>query len=157
MDMGIPIISTIRNIIIKLITARMIRNDQKFFAEALKNSEELNLPADPLRLLNNPPVKKVLRINPTIIAKRNPVEKNEVRLFNVATISVKTSILIPSVSFSVIILLPKAEFKAPFIGRTTKLTRKRDVSHMISTPFQRFRELRIPFLIAMRIFIIRWL
>jgi hypothetical protein len=87
----------------------MIRNDQKFFEPALKNSWEENLPLSFLTLPNKPAVRKAFMTNPMNQTNIKPAEKNEKRLFKVEPRSAKTSISNPFASFSVIMLLPKAE------------------------------------------------
>ncbi len=114
--------------------------DQKFFAEALKNSAAENLPDNPLRLLNNPPERKAFIRNPTSIAINRPLEKEEMILLKFASRSANTSTLIPFFSISVIMLLPNPDFNAPFIGIATRLTSKREHNHIIRTPLRDFVE-----------------
>jgi hypothetical protein len=131
----------------------MIKNDQKFFTEDLKNSEDENVPDICLRLLNNPPERKELTRKPIITIMTNPLEKYELRLLKLAPRSANASTSIPSASFSVIMLFPNPVFKALFIGIATRLTSKNEHIHVITTPFHDFRERNIPVFKDERIFI----
>jgi hypothetical protein len=93
-----------------------MRNDQKFFAPALKKSCDENFPLPFLTLPNKPAVRKAFRINPIRYMKMNPAVKKDMRLLKVDPRSAKTSISNPSDSFSMIMLLPKAEFNEPLKG-----------------------------------------
>ena len=57
-ETGTTIIKMARTRTIKQIVVEMTRKGQKFFAEALKNSDAEKVPDDLFRLLNNPPVRK---------------------------------------------------------------------------------------------------
>ena len=129
----------------QMITNDIIRNGQKFSAADLKNFDAENLWGSPLRLLNNPPVKKVFIRNPRTKRKKNPAANDEERLFIPAPRSTRVSRSIPSESRSVIILLPKPEFNDPFKGNASEETRSSEKNHIIRTPFQDFTVRTIPF------------
>jgi len=131
----------------------IIKNDQKFFAEALKKSPAENFSDNPLRLLNNPPERNEFIRNPTIIAINRPLEKDEKIPLKFDPRSANTSTLIPFFSISVIMLLPNPDFNAPFNGIATRLTSKREHNHIIRIPFHEFDERNRPAFIEMNIFI----
>lgn len=136
-----------------LIINVIIKNDQKFFAEALKNSVAENFSDNPFRLLNNPPERNEFIRNPTSTDINRPLEKEEKMLLKFAPRSANTSTLIPFFSNSVIMLFPNPDFNAPFNGIATRLTSKREHNHIIRIPFHEFDERNRPAFIVMIIFI----
>jgi hypothetical protein len=130
-----------------------MRKDQKFLADALKNSEELKRILFFLRPEKNPPARKVFRKKPVIIRSINPVEKNETMTFKADPRSVKISVLNPPASFSVIILFPNADFNAPFKGIASIETRMSVRNHVIKIPLQDLTDLLVPLMIELKIFI----
>jgi hypothetical protein len=139
---------------IKVIIKDTTRNGQKFTAEALKNSLAENSFAEPLMLLNSPPVRKALRMKDASIEIKKPVEKEDNKLVNVTPISAKTSILIPLISFSVIMLFPISVSNEAFNGRATRITGISDENQTIRIPFHDFSDRKVAFLTAIIIFII---
>jgi hypothetical protein len=85
---GMPIITNSIKIIITVINAEIIRNDQKFFAPFLKNSADENLEESFLRLQNKPPVRNALAMNPTMKTKKNPENTDEIIDFRVGPRSI---------------------------------------------------------------------
>jgi hypothetical protein len=131
----------------------MTRNDQKFLADAIKNSADENLPELPLRQENMPPPRNAFIRILISIRKSTPEEKYETRPFSVESKSPTTSPFIPSISFSVIILFPNPAFKTPFIGTAKRETSKREKNQTIKTPFHTFNDRKMPDLKASNIFI----
>jgi hypothetical protein len=152
-ETGRTIIKIAINKIIMLIISEITKNDQKFFTEALKNSEDEKVPDIPLRLLNNPPERKELTRKPIIIIMNNPLEKYDLKLLKLAPRSAKASTLKPSASFSVIMLFPNPALSALFIGIATRLASKNEHNHAITIPFHDFMERNIPVFKEVRIFI----
>lgn len=150
---GTPIISPDIKLIIKRVINVIMRKDQKFLADALKNSEELKRILFFLRPEKSPPARKVFRKKPVIIRSINPVEKNETMTFKADPRSVKISVLNPSASFSVIILFPNADFNAPFKGIARIETRMSVRNHVIKIPLQDLTDLLVPLMIELKIFI----
>ena len=72
---GTAIEIPVRKFKIILTRTEITRNDQKFFAEAPKNSEEEIPLLFLLKPVNNPPARKIFIIKPAIISSRNPAEK----------------------------------------------------------------------------------
>jgi hypothetical protein len=137
-----------------LITDKITRNDQKYLAEALKNSPVENLPYDSYSILNNPPERNILRRKPTTNKRKNPDERYDIRLVRASPKSEKTSKSIPSISLSVIMLLPKPEFKDPLTGSARRLTNNSDKNQIIKIPFHDFSERKTAILTAIKTFII---
>jgi len=152
-SMAISIIIPETKIIIKLIISVIIRNDQKFFAQAAKKSEDENLSFSLLRLLKRPPVRKALTTKPIKDTNKKPPEINDIRLLKTGPRSVKAIRLKPSSSSSVIILAPNAELIEFLRGIATIVIRIRNQSQIIKTPFHDFKERRKPDFIESRIFI----
>jgi hypothetical protein len=150
---GTAIINIIKRLIIKCIINEITKNGQKFLAEELKNAEELNLILSFLKPLNSPPVRKTFIIKPTNIMNIMPAEKKETIKLRVSPRSVKTSVLNPSASFSVIMLLPKAPFRPPLRGIANKDTRMKVRNQVIKILLHDFNELLVPDIIELRIFI----
>jgi hypothetical protein len=152
-SMAISIIIPETKIIIRLIIRVIIRNDQKFSAQAPKKSEDENLPPSPLRLLKRPPVRKALTKKPIKKTNRKPPEINDIRLLKIGPRSVNAIRLKPTASFSVIMLAPNAEFNEVLRGSATIAIRIRKQSQIIKTPFHDFKERRKPDFIESIIFI----
>jgi hypothetical protein len=138
---------------IKLIINEITRNDQKYFADARKNSSGENFPDDLFSLPNNPPIRNVLRRKPVRTAINIPAEKEDNMLVKVAPRSVNISIFIPLASFSVIMLFPRPDINTPFIGTASILTSKSDENHIIKIPFHDPSERKAADFIAIIIFI----
>jgi len=151
---GTAIISPDIKLRIKRVINEIMRKDQKFLAEDLKNSGELKRVLFFLRLLKSPPARKIFRTKPKNIRSINPVEKKETMTFKADPRSVKISVLKPSASFSVIMLLPYAEFNAPFKGIASNETRMSVINQVIKIPLQVFTDTLAPEKIELKIFII---
>jgi hypothetical protein len=150
---GTTIISPVIKLIINLIISEIIINDQKFLAEDRKNSEKVKLLLSFLKQLNRPPARKIFITNPTKSKKYSPVEKNETITFKADPRSVKSSVLKPSASFSVIMLLPNADFNAPLRGIASVETRISVKNHVIKIPLHDLSEVLVPDIKDLRIFI----
>jgi hypothetical protein len=142
-----------RKRIIPLINKEITRNDQKFLDDAAKNSAEENVFSDFLRLLNKPPLRKVLNRNPVNKTRNNPEENDGIRLVALLNRSVTTDISIPSVNLSVIMLFPKPDFTAPLSGNVTREIIKREVNQTIRIPFHVCSALTNPDQSVLNIFI----
>ena len=141
---GAAIISPVKKLIINLVINEIIRNGQKFLAEDLKNSEEVKRVLSFLKPLKRPPARKIFRIKPISITNNNPAEKNETITFKAEPRSVKISVLKPSASFSVIMLLPNPAFKAPLRGIANNETRMSIKNQVIKIPLHAFSEVTAP-------------
>ena len=141
---GISKIIPERKDIIIVIINEITRNDQKFFEPALKNSPEENLPFSFLRLSKRPPVRKALIKNPVRYTIKKPAVKKDKRLFIVDPRSVKTAISNSPASFSVIILVPKADPSELLNGYMKTETKINRINQIIRTPFHDLRERRNP-------------
>jgi hypothetical protein len=150
---GTAIISPDKKLIIKRVINVIMRKDQKLLAEDLKNSWELKRVLFFLKLLKSPPARKIFRTKPIRIRTINPVEKKETMTFNADPRSVKISVLKPSASFSVIMLLPYAAFNAPFIGIARNETSMSVRNQVIIMPLQDFTDALAPDIIELKIFI----
>jgi hypothetical protein len=84
----------------------------------------------------------------------NPAVKKDMRLLKVDPRSAKTSISNPSASFSMIILLPKAELNEPRKGYINTSTRRNMESQTIKTPFRDFNARQNPDFRELNIFIL---
>jgi hypothetical protein len=104
---GIPTITVPDTLLITLTISEIIRKDQKFWAPLLKNSPDAKRTLSFLTIPNKPPVRKALRMVPAIKTIIKPVVKAEIILLITGPRSENTSMSIPALSFSVIILEPK--------------------------------------------------
>jgi hypothetical protein len=140
-------------LIINRVVNEIIRNDQKFLTAEVKNSGKVKYVLSFLNPLNIPPARKIFRMKPTNIMNNNPDEKKETMTFKVDPRSVNSSVLKPSASFSVIMLLPNADFKAPLSGIASIETRINVISHVIKIPLQDLTEVLAPDINDVSIFI----
>ena len=145
---------TNKKLIIKVIIIEILRKDQKYFAPVLKNSGTEKPEASFFKLLNSPPVRKELIINPIISTNINPEVINDIMVLNVEPRSVKTSRLKPSSSLSVIMLVPNAAFNDPLKGITKTETKIRKQNQTIKTPCRDFIEREKPDFKDLNIFIL---
>ena len=143
-----PEMKTVINVIVKVIN----RNVQKFREHALKNPENENFSFIP-RLLNKPPVKKAFMRNAISIMIRKPDLSDDIIDLKTGPRSMNVSRSNPSASLSVIMLLPKEDFKAPLNGMNIKDARIRKNNQISKTPFHDLRVREKPELIELQIFI----
>lgn len=151
---GIMIIIPERKFIINVKINEITRNDQKFFEPALKNSPEENLPLSFLRLSKRPPVRKAFKINPARYTIIKPAVKKDKRLFITDPRSAKASISNPPASFSVIMLVPKADPSELLKGYMKNETKTKVMNQTIRTPFHDLRVRRKPVLSELNTFIL---
>jgi hypothetical protein len=118
----------------------IIRKDQKYLAEALKKSKDEVCPESFFRQRKRPPVRKALIKKAAKQIKTNPPERKDRSVFNTGPRSVNVIRLKPSVSVSVIILDPKAEFAEILRGNATAEIRIRKISQISKTPFHALNE-----------------
>jgi hypothetical protein len=137
---GIPIMRKPRNRIISVINSAITRKDQKLAPAPPKNCEAVTLFSELFRLLNNPPHKNIFISNPRKMTMKKPNVSEESIVKRLVPKSARTSILIPSESFSVIILEPSTLLKPVLIGIASRLIRNRLQSHIIKTHFHAFKE-----------------
>jgi hypothetical protein len=150
---GTAIISPVKKLIINRVINEIIRNDQKFLAEELKNSGTVKQELSFFKPEKSPPARKIFITNPTNNKNNSPVEKNETITFKADPRSVKSSVLKPSASFSVIMLLPKADFNAPLRGSANDETSMSVRNHVIKIPLHDLTEVLTPDINDLRIFI----
>jgi hypothetical protein len=93
-------------------------------------------------------------INPIRYTNMKPAVKKENRFLKAGPRSAKASISNPSASFSVIMLLPKAEFNEPLKGYIKTITRINIENQTIKTPFRDFNARVKPDFRELNIFIL---
>ncbi len=152
-SIAIRIITPDPKIIIKLIIRVIMRNDQKFLAQAPKNMENENFPLSLLIVSKRPPVRKALIIKPIRKMNKMPADIKDTRFLKTGPRSVKAIRLKPATSFSVIMLVPNAEFTEIRMGNAIIAIRVRKNIHIIKTPFHDFRVRPKPDLTESYIFI----
>ena len=150
---SISIKKPVKNIINKVINMDIIRNDQKCFADALKNSEDRNPPSLFPMEWKRPPVKKAFMTNAVIQIKTKPPVRYEVSDLSTGPRSVNAMISKPSARFSEIMLDPNAEFKEFLKGRTRPAIMTRKANQITRMAFHDFNDRYRPDLIDPKIII----
>lgn len=155
MERGNTMINNARDMMINQATRSIIRNDQKFFAEAFQKSDEENFSKGLPSKSNNPPVRNAFTMKLTGIINKILFLKDATRLLKAVPGSVKASTSKPYLNFSTIMLELKPVFNTPFIGIASKRTMRRVIIRTIRAPFHNVSDLVAPDLTAFRIFIFR--
>jgi hypothetical protein len=150
---SISIKKPVKNMINKVINIDIIRNDQKCFADAPKNSEDKNPPSLFPTELKRPPVKKAFMANAVKQIKTKPTDRYEVSDLSTGPRSVKAMISKPSARSSAIMLDPNAEFKEFLNGRTRPAIRTRKANQITRMAFHDFNDRYRPDLIDPNIII----
>ena len=138
---------------ISVISSEIKRNAPKFPAHIPKNSEAEHFTESFLTFPNSPAVRNELRRKPARKVNINPAVKNDIMLLNAGPRSVKASMFIPSASFPVIMLAPKAVVRERRRGKTKTSTRIKMQNQTIRILFFAFSVLMNPDLNEPDIFI----
>jgi hypothetical protein len=132
----------------------MTRNDQKFLAPFLKNSEVENLFSELLSELKSPPEKNTFIRKPVRRTRKNPVVKYEIKPPIVANRSDMISRSKPSASCSAAMLLPNPCCRTLLTGDAIRVISSSVKNQMIKTPLHDFKDLQVPDFKALITFII---
>ena len=129
-------------------------NGQKFLAELLKKSSDVNFPEPVFNESNSPPVINTLIRIVASESKIIPENREDTTKCRFLPKSPITSTLIPSISFSMTILFPNAAFRLALNGTVRKETMINEITQKIIIPFHALRDLKKPDFIDSSIFIV---